>query len=210
MDHIISALSYTEDGDLRLCVDHGIAYQPDQSTLVDYGAEYFSKYVSYEGSEVSNRINGGRVGLVNKYTLGPVVDIGIGSGEFIKHRHLTWGYDVNPVARRWLQENRLWADELHSFDGYTMFDVIEHVPTPLDYFQHVKPGGFLFTSIPVYEDITRVRESKHYRPNEHLYHWTHEGFVWWMGQHGFALLEIQDFETKAGRDSILSYAFWKV
>lgn len=210
MDAIISALAFTEDWDLRLCPEKGIAYQHDHSTLVDYDAAYFSKYCAYEGSEVSNRINAGRVALVNKYTLGTVVDIGIGSGEFIKHRHLTWGYDVNPEAWRWLQANRLWADELHSFDGYSMFDVIEHVPTPLDYFQHMKPGAYLFTSIPVYEDITKVRSSKHYRPNEHLYHFARHGFVWWMAKHGFAVLEVQDFETKAGRDSILSYAFWKV
>lgn len=210
MDAIISALPFTEDGDLRLCPEKGIAYQHDQTTLVEYDAAYFAKYCAYEGSEISNRINAGRVALVNKYTLGPVVDIGIGSGEFIKHRHLTWGYDVNPVAKRWLRENRLWADELHSFDGYTMWDVTEHVPTPLDYFQNVKAGGFLFTSIPIFEDITKVRESKHYRPSEHLYYWTRHGFVWWMAQHGFAVLEVQDFETKAGRDSILSYAFWRV
>lgn len=210
MDAIIAALPFTEDGDLRLCVDKGIAYQQDHSTLVEYDAAYFDKYVKYNGSEVSNRINAGRVGLVNKYTLGPVVDIGIGSGEFISHRHLTWGYDVNPAAKRWLRENRLWTDELHSFDGYSMWDVIEHVPTPLDYFQHVKPGAFLFTSIPIFEDITKVRDSKHYRPNEHLMYFTDAGFRWWMAQHSFAVLEVQDFETKAGRDSILSYAFWKV
>ncbi len=210
MDSIISALPFTEDGDLRLCPEKGIAYQHDQTTLVPYDAAYFLKYSQYEGSEVSNRINAGRVALVNKYTLGPVVDIGVGSGEFIKHRHLTWGYDVNPVAKRWLRENRLWADELHSFDGYTFFDSLEHVPTPNDYLQEIQPGAYLFTSIPIYPDITRVRESKHYRPGEHLYYHTHEGLVWWLGQYGFALLEVQDFETKAGRDSILSYAFWKV
>ena len=210
MDSIIAALPFTEDGDLRVCVDDGIAYQHDHTTLVDYDRAYFDKYVRYEGTEVSDRINAGRVALVNKYTLGPVVDIGVGSGEFIKHRHLTWGYDVNPVANRWLRENRLWADELHSFDGYTFWDVLEHVPTPTDYFQHIGAGSYLFTSIPVYEDITKVRESKHYRPNEHLYHFTRHGFVRWMALHGFAVLEVQDFETKAGRDSILSYAFWKV
>lgn len=210
MDRIIRPLSFHEDGDLRLCVEEGVAYQWDQSTLVDYGREYFQKYVAYEGSEVSNRINAGRVNFVNKYTLGPVVDIGIGSGEFIKHRHLTWGYDVNPVARRWLHENRLWADELHSFAGYTFWDVLEHVPEPEDYFQHIEAGSYLFTSIPVFEDLWRIRESKHYRPSEHLYYFTDKGFRWWMGQHGFVHLETQDFETKAGRESILSYAFWKV
>lgn len=210
MDQIISALSFVEDGDLRLCLEDGIAYQHDQTTLVPYDAAYFDKYVRYEGTEVSERINAGRVAFVNKYTLGLVVDIGIGSGEFIKHRKLTRGYDVNPAAWRWLQANRLWAEELHSFDGYTMWDVIEHCPTPSDYFSQIKPGAYLFTSIPIFEDIRKVRDSKHYRPSEHLYYWTRDAFVWWMGLHGFALLEELDFETQAGRDSIRSFAFWRV
>lgn len=210
MDAIISALPFTEDGDLRLCPGRGIAYQHDHSTLVPYDAEYFQRYVAYEGSETCNKLNSGRVAFVNKYTLGPVVDIGIGSGEFIKHRHLTWGQDVNPVAVRWLLARNYWADELGGFDGYTFWDVIEHVPTPDDYFKHIKPGAYLFTSVPIFEDIRKVRESKHYRPNEHLVYFTEEGFIWWMGAHGFALLERQDFEIRAGREAILSYAFWRV
>lgn len=210
MDSIIGSLSFVEDGDLRLCLEHGVAYQHDQSRLVDYDAAYYQKYVQYEGSEVSNKINAGRVAFVNKYTLGTVVDIGIGSGEFIKHRHLTWGTDVNQVARRWLHENRLMADELHSFNGYTFWDVLEHVPTPADYFKDIGAGAYLFTSVPIFEDIRRIRESKHYRPNEHLYYWTREGLIKWMALHGFALLEIQHFESDAGRDSIESFAFWRV
>lgn len=210
MDRFIGSLPFTEDGDLRLCPEYGVAYQHDHSQLVPYDAAYFQKYVQYEGSEVSNKLNSGRVAFVNKYTLGAVVDVGIGSGEFIKHRHLTWGTDVNPVAKRWLRENRLWADELHSFDGYTFWDVIEHCPTPEDYFQHIKSGGYLFTSIPVFEDLTRIRDSKHYRPGEHLYYWSKLGFIRWMGLHGFALLEVSDFEIKAGREEIYSFAFWRV
>ena len=210
MDRFIGSLPFTEDGDLRLCPEHGVSYQHDQSQLISYDAAYFQKYVAYEDSEISQKINAGRVALVNKYTLGPVVDIGIGSGEFIKHRHLTWGYDVNPVARRWLQENRLWADELHSFDGYSMWDVIEHCPTPEEYFEHMGLGSYLFTSIPIFEDLTKIRESKHYRPNEHLYYWSKFGFIRWMGLHGFDVLEIQTFEIDAGRDSIFSFAFWRV
>ena len=45
MDAIISALPYEEDRDLRLCPEKGIAYQHDHSTLVDYGLEYWEKYV---------------------------------------------------------------------------------------------------------------------------------------------------------------------
>lgn len=211
MDQIIAGLSFVEDGDLRLCLEDGVAYQHDQSALVEYGADYFKKYQQYEGQEVARKINAGRVALVDKYIgRGTVLDIGIGSGEFIKNRPLTWGVDVNPVAKRWLQQNRLWADELHSFRGYTAWDVLEHVPTPADYFTHMASGSYLFTSVPIFADLTRIRQSKHYRPSEHLYYFTRDGLVWWMGLHGFALLEAQTFEIEAGREAIESFAFWRV
>ena len=55
--------------------------------------------------------------------------------------------------------------------------------------------------------LRAVRASKHYRPGEHLLHFTEEGFVAWMRMHGFQLLECSDFEMQAGRESILSFAF---
>ena len=55
--------------------------------------------------------------------------------------------------------------------------------------------------------VYSIRDSKHYRPGEHLYYFTELGFAQWMARHGFELLEVSNFETKAGRDSILSFAF---
>lgn len=211
MDPFIAALSFEDDGDLGLCVEAGAAFQKDQSQLVDYDAPYFEKYIQYEGSEVSEQINAGRVAFVKKHFGDDfLLDIGIGSGEFIKKRLSTWGMDVNPVAIRWLLARNLWANDIETFHAVTMWDVIEHCPKPGDYFDRMRYGSYLFTSIPIFKDIRLVRESKHYRPNEHLYYWTEKGFVAWMARHGFRHLETQDFEIQAGRDSILSFAFRKV
>jgi hypothetical protein len=85
--------------------------------------------------------------------------------------------------------------------------VLEHVETPDDYFRRIHDGAYLFTSLPIFTDLTKVRQSKHYRPDEHLYYFSEDGFVNWMAHHRFKLLERDDFETRAGREAILSFAF---
>lgn len=211
MDAFISRLASRKDGELELCLEHGIAYQRDQSSLIDYGAEYFNKCAGYEGQDIANAINRGRVELVAKHycPVSNVLDIGIGSGEFIKKRPNTWGYDINQTAALWLKKNSLWSNSIMAFDAFTMWDVIEHVPTPADYFNKMPIGAWLFTSIPIFHDLTRIRESKHYRPDEHLYHFTESGFIAWMRMHGFDTHAVEDFETRAGRESIRSFALRK-
>ena len=56
-------------------------------------------------------------------------------------------------------------------------------------------------------DLNKIRESKHYRPGEHLLYWTEKGFVDWMFEKGFRFLEKRTFEIQAGREDILSFAF---
>lgn len=208
MDRFIQAMPAVQDGDLMICREHGIAYQADRMHRVAYDAAYFDKCSEYEGNEIALKVTAGRVAMVNRH-VGPnrVLDIGIGSGEFIKARPNTFGHDVNPVAIEWLRGANLWAEVDDGFAGYTMFDVIEHVETPEDYLRHIPLQAFAFFSVPIVYGIGAVRLSKHYRPGEHLQHWTLEGFVAWMGMHGFMLLEKQDFEIQAGRESIYTFAF---
>ena len=61
--------------------------------------------------------------------------------------------------------------------------------------------------VRVFEDLADIRKSRHYRPGEHLYYFTDRGIVSWMAMHGFDLLERDWFETRAGRESIATYAF---
>lgn len=208
LDRFIAAMPAEEDGDLMLCRDHGVAYQKDRGHIVNYDEAYYSKCASYEDQAIALKINAGRIALVDKY-LGAnrVVDVGIGSGEFIKKRPNTFGRDVNPVAIEWLKRNDLWAEHLGDFSGFTFWDVIEHVPEPEAYFRHIHLHSFLFTSIPIFYGLGGIRLSKHYRPGEHLYYWTEDGFAAWMGLHGFMRLETQTFEIEAGRESIYSFAF---
>lgn len=212
MDRFIAGFAGREDCDLMLCRADGVAYQRDMSRSVAYNGAYFDKYVGYEGALIAQKINAGRVALVNRHigAAGRLVDIGIGSGEFIKARGWpTTGHDVNAKALHWLDEQGLRANpELFwTYQGFSFWDVLEHVPEPEDYFRRIRAGAFLFTSIPVFERLDRIRQSKHYRPDEHYYYFTASGFVAWMALHGFSLIERSDFETCAGREAIKSFAF---
>lgn len=190
------------------CRDHGVAYQADMTNLVAYDEPYYAKCSSYEDTEIALKINAGRIALVAKhYGSNWLVDVGIGSGEFIKKRPNTYGYDVNPVAIEWLKRNDLWAGFLSDHSAFSFWDVIEHCETPEQYLKCVPLHGFAFFSLPIFYGLGGIRASKHYRPGEHLYYWTEAGFVHWMTQHGFMLLEQQSFEIDAGRESIYSFAF---
>ncbi len=208
MDRFIEAMPAEYDDDLMLCRADGVAFQRDRAHRVVYGSDYWDKLVSYEGKEIARKINEGRVKLVNDFVGGGrVCDVGIGSGEFIKNRPNTYGTDVNPIALQWLHARGVWAGRLDWFAGLTFWDVIEHIETPEDYFSQIPLHGFLFTSIPMFIDLDRIRESRHYRPGEHLQYFTEKGFRDWMALHGFMVLDQRSFETDAGRDSIQSFAF---
>ncbi len=203
MDRFIRLAVDTVDGDLTL--GKYVAHQTDMSVTAAYDETYWDKCAGYEGQAIARKINAGRVALVNNYWFGPVCDVGIGSGEFIRSRPMTYGTDVNPVAQKWLKDNGKQAQG--EFTAYTFWDVLEHIPRPSVYLDLIPVGGYLFTSIPIFHDLTKIRESKHYRPGEHLYYFTDKGLVTWLALHGFDLLERQSFEIEAGRDSIYSYAF---
>ena len=208
LDRFIAAMPAEEDGDLMLCREHGIAYQKDRQHLVCYDEAYYNKCSSYEGQDIAQKINAGRIDLVKRHLGGNrVLDVGIGSGEFIKLRPNTWGCDVNPVAIEWLKRNDLWSEHLGHFAGVTMWDVLEHLQVPELYLRQIQLHAFLFVSIPVFYALGAIRLSKHYRPGEHLQYYTEEGLIEWMEQHGFRVRERCDFEMLAGRESILSFAF---
>jgi hypothetical protein len=205
VDRFIDGFAAEYDDDLMLTLA-GIAYQKDMTPTADYGEDYFDLCSGYEGTAIGEAINKARIALVARHFSGRVCDIGIGSGAFVAARPDTQGYDINPRAVDWLRQRGLLAKP-QGFAAYTLWDVIEHVPTPEDYFSLVPLHGFLFASIPTFRSLRKIRESRHYRPGEHLYYFMHSGFVEWMRMHGFTLLEHNDAETMAGRDSIRSYAF---
>jgi hypothetical protein len=208
MDNFIACFCGAADRDLVFCVGNGVAYQADMSIPFEYGEGYWEMYRGYVGSEIAVKLNATRRTLVDRY-MGDaeVLDTGIGAGEFIEARPGTFGNDVNPWALAWLTERQKLRTDIENFEGFTFWDVLEHIATPRNLFNRMPIGSCVFTSIPIFDDLLKVRASKHYKPNEHLYYFTEKGFVDWMGLHGFSLLEVNDEETKAGREAIKSFAF---
>lgn len=216
MDELIARFDAADDADLRLCHGRGIAYQRDMSVRAPKGVnaagvDYFDHYTAIEGAEIARKINAGRVAIVDKFAgVGAhVLDTGIGSGEFIKSRENTFGRDVNRKAIAWLTEHGKLATDTTKFGAFTYWDVLEHIENPNDHFRRMPDNCLLFTCLPIFADLTRIRESRHYKPGEHLYYWMEQGFIDWMALYRFRMLERQAFEIDAGRDGVVTFAFRK-
>jgi len=203
----------------------GLAYYPpDNFTWSRYNTAYFNKYKEYETSRkymtTTWDINKFRLNITNKYTVGVVLDVGVGAGTFLKYRsemyvepHKTFGYDINPKGVEFLKSRDAFLDPYkepdNSIECITLWDVIEHIEEPQKLLKKVKPGGFVLISTPLYDEITyeSITESKHFKPGEHLWYFTKEGLKWMLK--GFDLVEESQGEMGYGRESIGTFVFKK-
>lgn len=202
------------DDNLYLTDDENIAYQRDMSTSVEYKDEYFQKYINYEGSEISKKLNKFRTEITSKY-VSTLLDIGIGSGEFIKSSKITvFGYDINPVGIDWLNKRNIFLDpytsNLEHIQGISFWDTLEHIPEPSKLLNKILPKQYVFISIPIFENLKEIKKSKHYRLNEHYFYFTTEGLKRFLGDHNLHCLEIRNDETLAGRENIISFVFQRL
>lgn len=216
MDPFLSTLRGVLDRDLFLWESYGVACQSDFSVgRVAYDSAYADKCRRYEDDPVARQVVEHRVSLLREYLPAGarVLDVGIGSGAFMRAAqeagYDVWGFDVVPETRRQLEESGRFSDDYDLFDAVTAWDSLEHMEEPHRLLQSIREGGMLFVSIPVFTDLRRIRESKHYRPGEHLFYWTAGGMVRWAEEYGMRWLRSSDAEQKAGRDSILEFAFVK-
>lgn len=175
-----------------------------------YDEGYFDKYVHYKQTDTGKLITFSRIEFVNKHHEGDLLDIGIGSGHFVESRPNTYGFDINPKGIAWLMERGIFRDpEGHAFQAYSFFDSFEHIKDPSPILDSMKSGTRLFISIPIFKDQEHVLRSKHFRPDEHYWYFTAIGFIQYMLKHRFTLLDVDDFETRLGREDIISFAFIK-
>ena len=200
------------EGDLNHS-PHGIVYQKDMTQLIEYSTNYFKNYQSLKNSEIANKINEVRKTMTQQYC-SCLIDIGIGSGEFIEKSDIqVYGYDINKHGIEWLKTRNIYINPFQGIpseiDGWTFWDVIEHLPEPQELLDLVPLNHYLFTSIPIFENISKVKTSKHFKPNEHLYYFTRQGFITFMTDSGFKLIEENDLETRAGREGITNFSFIK-
>lgn len=188
----------------------GVGYYPVDDSDSPYDAAYFAKYVQYENTPIGRAINAFRVDLVSKHIgSDQLVDIGIGSGAFIKARgRNTVGYDINPESLRWLAEQgMLWDNPENGVVNASFWDSLEHLPNPGEMVRHRQ---VVFVSLPIFEDFNHVLRSKHFRKTEHRWYWTRAGLINWFSGMGFACVERNTEETRIGREDIETFVFAKV
>jgi len=151
-----------------------------------YDEAYFNKYQKYAETEMGKHLNDNRLEFVKRNYKGALIDIGVGSLQFVLSRDETFGYDVNETAVKKLQDLRIYAD-------------------PSDF----KFPAWVFMSIPIFKDVNHILHSKHFRPDEHFWYFTTQGLIRYMLDYGFICRDIDNFETRIGREDILSFAFKK-
>lgn len=214
MDLLIKRFDAAPDDDLMLCEHRGVAYQVDMGRgRMGYGDNYLAKVDAYDGSAIGRAVNAGRCALLERHLPAgsSVFDIGAGSGAFLRDAvaagFAAKGYEVINQAVDRLKQAGVWAEDPYQFDAVTLWDVIEHLEDPNLRLRQVRKDAYLFVSVPIFEDLKKIRDSKHYRPGEHLYYWTEQGLIDWMALYGFRLLEQSLHEVAAGRESIGAFAF---
>ncbi|CAN5750008.1 class I SAM-dependent methyltransferase [soil metagenome] len=138
--------------------------------------------------------------FVDRYLVAPegrLVDIGCGLGYFVRtmvNRRPGWrtdGYELAPGAVTWAHDELGLEDHVHlgrledadiepgSVDVITLWDVIEHLPSPQPLLEHVRtllaPGGYVFVQTPSWPfQIARARTAAALAPRgrgerNHLY-----------------------------------------
>lgn len=186
-----------------------LGYGWHSSPPMQYSGEYFAHYQKLDETPMGAALTKARLELVEKYTKASLgVDIGIGGGRYVKE---SWGhgYDVSSEAVEWLQKMSSYVDPYEvAVHSITCWDSLEHIPEPEKLLAQVT--GWLFVSMPIYNDMADVLQSKHYKPGEHLHYWTLPGFVNWCEEQGFQVMEVNHAESELGREGITSFAFKRV
>ncbi|MHB9328012.1 class I SAM-dependent methyltransferase [Phytobacter ursingii] len=173
-----------------------------------YDADYFGKYLKMADTEMGRQLTKSRVELVRKHHKGDVVDVGIGCGQFVTSCDCM-GYDVNPAGIEWLKNKGKWGDLYkEEWDALTMWDSLEHMYEPDKAIAKAKK--WVFISIPIFNGAEDILTSKHFRKNEHIFYFTHQGLINWFAIQGFICIEWSKFESELGREGITTYAFKRV
>lgn len=185
-----------------------LGYGHHTAPPMDYDEAYFDNYVNLDETEMGKKLTNARSEFVSKYFSGEIVDIGVGAGRFC-FKHGAKGYDVNKKAVEMLKGRKIYLDPYEqAVDAITCWDSLEHIPDPDKLINQV--NQWVFVSMPIYESEQDVLSSKHYKPGEHLWYWTHEGLLKWFMRLGFGYVTHNEQETKLGREGIKTYAFKRI
>jgi len=175
-----------------------------------YTKLYVENYKQLGQTEMGRALNKFRVEFVKRYHQGEeVFDYGAGAGDFIK----AWGagavgYDMFAAGEGLRDMGKFRIPEDDGWEAVTFWDSLEHLKQPEEALMCSRK--WVFISMPIYLDVEHVLRSKHYKPGEHLWYWTHEGLLRWMQFNGFTSVGANSGETDLGREGIGTFAFRRV
>lgn len=200
--------------DLLYNSTNSIAFLPSWSPFL-YNGNYLRHYAELEIHGKAVELNLQRLAFTEKHIQGAtMVDIGSCYGTFLRERNRqypgsTFGWDVIPQVQRKLKASGLWWPIEQDKALYaSMWDVIEHEHVPYRYLKNVSRGVFIST--PIYEDLLKVEDSKHFKPGEHIWYFTEKGLLLFMERLEFALRDSNTLEQDFGRVDIRTYFFERV
>jgi len=172
--------------------------------------DFYVEYMRLVGTGIEIDLNRARIELVNKFTTGPVLDIGVGAGTFLTKRGNTRGFDVDPIAAQWLRKEGLYVDpyteDLAGFSAITCWDSLEHIQYPENLLRKIT-DQYLIVALPMFDDVDGVLASRHFKPREHYLYFTRRGLVKYMKAYGLNFVYESDLERDAGRDGIGCFVF---
>lgn len=177
-----------------------------------YNKQYLKKYIGLSNTPLGKLIMQARWNLIKSFcNRGSLIDYGCGSGAFIKLAPDSFdvnGWDINPYSRY----------SKHSPIGHynilTMWDVIEHLPSPLFPLVEYTPN-FIFVVTPNADNTSfeKFNTWKHYKPLEHLNYYTLKTLSMSMLSMGYKYIH-HDFNEgelrdPSNREAILTAVFTK-
>lgn len=191
-------------GELVWMPERGCGYYPVSDT--PYDAAYFEKLRSYRDSEIGRKLLKFRIAFTRRHLhWGPVCDVGIGDGAFVEGMMINaTGFDVNPASLEWLHERGLYQDPYKGIRNVTCWDALEHMREPEKLLACIKDT--LIVSLPIFRDADHVLRSKHFRKDEHYWYWTRAGFIRFLFEHNFEVIDSSTMESVIGRDEIETFA----
>ena len=180
---------------------------------IEYTEKYYNKLKKYEGTQIEQDINDIRYKLVKKYKCGTILDIGCGTGQFMRTAKTctTYGYDVMKKTVSNLKRTKKYIDPYEQLpdqiQAFTFWDSLEHIKDPAPIFRNTWRGQYLFCSMPIFKNTEAITQSKHYRPGEHMWYFTANGLIEWIHQFRFICVEENYKESEAGRKDIGTFVF---
>lgn len=176
-----------------------------------YGEPYFEEYKSRTNTVIGRKLLSQRKTYAERFVNnGKILDYGCGYGEIVvSDNSKRWfGYDIMNASRQRLGNK--FDDKISDYDVVCMFDVLEHLPSPLSVIQQIKAK--LIITMPIwnnFNDLESLKLWKHWKPDEHLLYCSSNGLIRLIEDAGYRLLDHNDTES-AVRLNIHTFCFERI